>query len=76
MTVVTAFDREGPDRRIVEVGLALDARRFELEVGCMTRQVQCAASESRKFEMHEYPMPGLGSVRAAWQLLRLARRMS
>jgi glycosyltransferase involved in cell wall biosynthesis len=77
MKFVTVFGCGGTERQVVNLGLAIDTQRFALEIACMKRWGQFLADvEGRGFAVNEFPMRSLGSGRAVWQLLRLARRMA
>jgi len=77
MKFVTVFGCGGTERQVVNLGSALDPQRFRLEFACMKRWGQFLADlENGGFAVNEFPMRSLGSPRAVWQLMRLARRMS
>jgi glycosyltransferase involved in cell wall biosynthesis len=74
---VTVFGVGGTERQFVNLGLALDAKRFALEYGCMKKWGEfLGLLEARGIPCSEYAMRSLGSVRAAWQAFRLARDMA
>jgi glycosyltransferase involved in cell wall biosynthesis len=58
----------------VNLGLALDPRRFDLRFACMRRWGHFLSEvEDRGIPLHEYPVPRFASLQCLLQQIRLAR---
>jgi L-malate glycosyltransferase len=76
LTFVTGFGCGGTERQFVNLGHALNAQRFALEYGCITRWGQLLNEVSDpEIPLREYPIRGLFSAGALYQQLRLARHL-
>jgi glycosyltransferase involved in cell wall biosynthesis len=74
LTFVTDFGCGGTERQFVNLGRALDAKRFALEYGCMRLWGQLLKDVSdREIPIREYPIRRLWGAAAMVQQLRLAR---
>lgn len=76
MKFVTLFGFGGTERQFVELGLALDSKRFALEYACMRRWGHFLEELSqRSIPLSEYPIRCLFGGGALCQQLRLARHI-
>jgi glycosyltransferase involved in cell wall biosynthesis/pimeloyl-ACP methyl ester carboxylesterase len=76
LTFVTDFGCGGTERQVVNLGLALDTKRFAVEFGCL-RQWGTLLPEitNAGFPLRDYPIRRLYGARAMRQQVRLARHL-
>ncbi len=73
---VTRFGVDGNERELVNLGLALDSRRFALEYACLRRCDHVLDELARRaVPLSEYPIRRLFGGAAVRQQLRLARHI-
>src|SRR4051794_16972231 len=73
---VTLFGFGGTERQFVNLGLALDSKRFALEYACMRRWGHFLGElDARGLGLSEFPIRRLFGLGALRQQLRLARHL-